>query len=97
MLPENPHDKFFKEAFSRPSGLGRTELIAIFSRVSKKTNDSAMTAYEELINEGQQRAALKFIRGFWRLGIDAKTIAQALEMPLDEVQAIIKKISEETI
>lgn len=85
---------------SAASSLGRTELIAIFRRVSKKTNDSAMTAYEELIQEGldkgTQQTTVKFIRGMLRLGIEPQTIAMAAEMPLDEVRAIIRKIDEET-
>jgi len=84
---------------SAASSLGKTELIAIFRRVSTKTTDSVMTAYEELISEGleqgTQRTTLKFIQGLWRLGIDPEIIAKAAEMPVEEVQAIIKNIDEE--
>ncbi len=51
-----------------------------------------MTAADQLRMEGHRETARQFVRGAVKLGMDAKTIADTFEMPLDEVKAIVEGI-----
>jgi predicted transposase/invertase (TIGR01784 family) len=79
------------------SNLTGHEIVAIFSRVSKQTQDVAMTAADQLRlegrlegrTEGRVEATYKFVKGALKLGMDAKTIASTFELDIKEVEAII--------
>ena len=75
------------------SNLTGNEIVAIFRTVSKKTEDVAMTAADQLRLEGRleghAEAAFKFVKGALKLGMDAKTIADTFEMDEKEVQEVI--------
>lgn len=81
------------------SNLTGPEIVAIFSIVSKQTENVAMTAADQLRMEGRmeghRETARQFVRGAMKLGMDAKTIADTFEMPLDEVKAIVEAIRRE--
>lgn len=71
------------------SNLTGLEIIAIFSTVSKKTENAAMTAADQLRLEGRLEATYKLVKGALKLGMDAKTIASTFELDVKEVEAII--------
>ena len=60
-----------------------------------------MTAADQLRMEdrmeGHQATARQLVKGAMKLGMDAKTITDTFEMPLDEVQAIMDAIRQEQV
>lgn len=78
------------------SGLPRLEVLAIFRNISSQTDQIAMSAYEEWIQEGvekgMQQTTLQHIRGMLRVGMDADTIAAITELPLETVKQYINLI-----
>lgn len=79
------------------SDLTGYEIVAIFSTVSKQTENVAMTAADQLRlegrvegrAEGRVEATYKLVKGALKLGMDAKTIANAFEIDVNEVETII--------
>lgn len=79
------------------SDLTGHEIVAIFSKVSQKTEDAAMTAADQLRlegrlegrTEGRIETTYKFVKGALKLGMDAKTIASTFELDVKEVESII--------
>ena len=84
--------------------LSKMQVVAIFQKISRQTGETAMTTAERLINEGIERgiekgidiANVRHVRGLLKLGMEATTIAAALELPLAEVKTLIKRIQTET-
>lgn len=74
------------------SSLTTSEVIAIFNRISTEAGTIAMSAAQKLINEGIEKG----IRAMLKLGMDAKTIAAAFEMPQATVDRLIEQIRKET-
>lgn len=84
---------------SQGGGLTRIEITAIFTEISRKTDQIVMSAYESLIQEGlqqgKQETSLQFIRGLLKLNMDAQTIATVAQLPLATVQQYIDLIKKE--
>ncbi|MEZ0611204.1 Rpn family recombination-promoting nuclease/putative transposase [Fibrella sp. WM1] len=78
------------------SGLKKSEIIAIFHKISLKNRQKVMNAYEEWVEEGVEKATFQHLRSMLRLGIDEKTIAAILELPLKKVRAYIAQIQEQS-
>ncbi|TAE28651.1 MAG: Rpn family recombination-promoting nuclease/putative transposase [Cytophagales bacterium] len=105
LVEEQTGEQFVKTAFIYihwASKLTSTEIIGIFRSISQKTETTAMSAAETLIKQGMQQGmqqgeyqvTLKYIKGMLRLGMDAKTIANAFDLPLKTVELYIATIKE---
>ncbi len=89
---------------SASSGLTRFEVLAIFRNISSQTDQIAMSAYEEWIQEGVQQGmqqgmhetTMRHIKGMMRVGMDAKTIAPIIDLPLATVKQYIKLIEHQS-
>lgn len=72
--------------------LTTNELIIIFTKVSNKVTNIAMTAAEHTRFEEQEYAAIKFVKGLWKKGFQADFIADTFSLPIQKVEDIIQKI-----
>ncbi len=102
LAEETMGEQFIKTSLlyiSQGGGLTHIEIMAIFTEISRKTEQIVMSAYESLIQEGLQKgmqeASLQFIRGLLKLNMDAQTIATVSELPLATVQQYIEFIKKE--
>ena len=85
------------------SNLTGHEIVAIFSTVSKQTENVAMTAADQLRLEGRLEGRVegriettyKLVKGALKLGMDAKTIANTFELDVNEVESIINLLRQE--
>ncbi len=71
------------------------QIVAIFSTVSKQTENVAMTAADQLRLEGRIEATYKFVKGAFKLGMNARTIANTFELDVNEVEIIINVLRQE--
>lgn len=94
------------------SGLTPVEIITIFERISTQAGELAMSAAQTWINQGLSQGLEqgltqgieqgltqgleRGIRGMVKLGMDAKTIAAALDMSQTDVDTIIARINAES-
>ena len=94
------------------SGMEKAELLAVFRRISTRTDNSAMTAYQQILQEGIEQGiergieqgkqqgewagVTRTVRGALKIGMDAQTIADTFELPLADVITIIDQIRQET-
>jgi predicted transposase/invertase (TIGR01784 family) len=80
--------------------LTKEQVITIFRNISRRTGTIAMTTAERLINEGIEKgieqgieqATVRHVKGMLKLGMDARTIGAALELPLDSIHTLIEQI-----
>lgn len=72
--------------------LTRSDLIIIFTKVSKTVNNIAMTIAEEIKIEERENLTLNHIKGLFEKGVQAEFIADAFKLPLQKVEEIIQKI-----
>lgn len=93
-LPEEDQRRFIESVLLyilATTDLTGSDVIAIFTSVSQESNQVVMNAIEKLNAEN----TIKHIKGLLNIGMDAKTIALAFEMPVEEVEAIIEQIRSE--
>jgi len=106
LVEEQAGEQFVKTAFIYihwASKLSSTEIIGIFRSISQKIETTAMSAAETLIKQGMQqgmqqgeyRVTLRHIKGMLNLGMDARTIATAFDLPLKTVELYIATIRQE--
>lgn len=100
LVEDPPGERFMQTALlyiSLGANLTTIEIVAIFRKISQKTNQVVMSAYEtwvqQGIREGQQETTRRHIEGLLRLNMDAETIAAAFDMPLATVQHYIDMIA----
>ncbi len=80
-----------------------TEIVVMFSTVSKQTEEAAMNGADQLRMEGRiegqiagrTEANRKLVKGALKLGMDAKTIADTFEMSIAEVVTLIEQVREQ--
>jgi hypothetical protein len=72
--------------------LTRKDLMIIFTKVSKKVNNIAMTIAEEIRIEEREYSTFKYVKGLWKKGLQADFIADAFSLPIQKVEEIIQKI-----
>lgn len=84
-----------------------SDIVFIFSTVSKETEEAAMNGADQLRMEGRiegrvegqiagrAEASRKLVKGALKLGMDAKTIADTFEMDLAEVLSLIEQVRQE--
>lgn len=78
----------------------KEQIVAFFRKISRRTGTIAMTTAERLINEGIEKgiehgieqATVRHVKGMLKLGMDAKTIAAALEESIDRIHTLIEQI-----
>jgi predicted transposase/invertase (TIGR01784 family) len=86
---------FIRTAFIYIYEAGRlplTDIVRIFEYVSTKTAMEALSTADQLRLEGRNQATFTYVRGLLALGLSADKIAQAFQLPLPEVEAIIRQI-----
>ncbi len=81
------------------TNLTGSDIVFIFSTVSKETEDAAMNGADQLRMEGRIEGRVevnrKLVKGALKLGMDAKTIADTFEMDLAEVLSLIEQVRQE--
>jgi hypothetical protein len=68
--------------------LTQNKLSPIFTQVSNKVNNIAMTIADEII----EQTTFNHVRGLIKKGLDAKFIAEAFEIPVKKIEEIIEKL-----
>ena len=110
-LAEEPAGKNFIDAsflyIYWTTDLTKTQVVTIFQKISRPVGESVMTTAERLINEGVEKGIergiergiditnARHVKGLFTMGMDANTIATALDLPVSAVNDIISKIRSE--
>jgi predicted transposase/invertase (TIGR01784 family) len=77
------------------TNLTGSDIVFIFSTVSKEIEAAAMNGADQLRMEGRVEVNRKLVKGALKLGMDAKTIADTFEMDLAEVVSLIEQLRQE--
>lgn len=77
------------------TNLTGSDIVFIFSTVSKETEAAAMNGADQLRMEGRVEVNRKLVKGALKLGMDAKTIADTFEMDFAEVVSLIEQVRQE--
>lgn len=72
--------------------LTRKDLMIIFTKVSNKVNNIAMTIAEEIRLEEQENTTLYFVKGLFKKGFQPDFIADTFSLSIQKVEEIIQKI-----
>ena len=77
------------------TNLTGSDIVFIFSTVSKEIEAAAMNGADQLRMEGRVEVNRKLVKGALKLGMDAKTIADTFEMDFAEVVSLIEQVRQE--
>ena len=77
---------------SKQTNKTRTDLIIIFTKVSKTVTNIAMTIAEEIRIETTENNIFNYVKGLFENGINPDIIAKSFKLPIQKVEEIIQKI-----
>lgn len=90
LSPGNPYVKTVAVYLYQSSELEVTRLFAIFEKASKQTQDLVMSTYDQIVEKTREETLKETILTMHRKGFTAEFIANALDLPLDTVQQVLK-------
>lgn len=70
-----------------------TEIVGIFTRVSKNLNDVVMTTAQQLINQATDSTKIDAIKRGYQNGISIDLLSNILNLPIKKVEEIVYKIN----
>lgn len=70
-----------------------TEIVSIFTRVSKNLNNVVMTTAQQLINQATDSTKIDAIKRGYQSGISIDLLSNILNLPIEKVEEIVYKIN----